>query len=321
MRILVTGITGFAGGHLTEALSSEADLQLFGLSRSGRWSQPWSHLTGRAVLLECDLVNSSAIEAILRHVRPQQIYHLAGYAHVGRSFGEVDAAWEGNLTALRSLYDAIVRWGETPRILYVGSGMIYGDPEKSGEALSEVCPLRPTSPYGASKAAADLMSYQYFHAHGLPIVRARPFNHIGPRQSPEFAVAHFAKQIAAISLGQRPSVLETGNLEPRRDVTDVRDMVRAYTALMEKGRPGEAYNIGKGETISMQEIVDQLIRFSRVTVEVRQRPDLVRARESPVVFADASKLRAEIGWRPIYSLEQTLTDTLNDWRSTLTSAS
>jgi GDP-4-dehydro-6-deoxy-D-mannose reductase len=197
--------------------------------------------------------------------------------------------------------------------------MIYGDPETSGEALNERCQLRPTSPYGASKGAADLMSYQYFHAYGMPIVRARPFNHVGPRQSPEFAVAHFAKQIAAISLGQQPPVLETGNLEPRRDVTDVRDMVRAYIALMDKGRPGEAYNIGKGETISMQEIVDQLIRLSQVSMEVRQRPDLVRARESPVVFANASKLQAETGWQPIYSLEQTLTDTLNDWRSTLAS--
>jgi len=164
------------------------------------------------------------------------------------------------------------------------------------------------------------MSYQYFHAYGLPIVRARPFNHIGPRQSPEFAVAHFAKQIAAISLGQQPPVMETGNLEPRRDVTDVRDMVRAYIALMAKGRPGEAYNIGKGETISMKQIVDQLIRLSQGSVEVRQRSDLVRARESPIVFADASKVRAETGWQPIYSLEQTLIDTLNDWRSTLSSS-
>src|SRR5262245_33727183 len=141
MRILVTGITGFAGGHLTEALSFEADLQIFGLSRTGRWTQPWNHLTGRAVLLECDLSNNAAVEGVLRYVRPQQIYHLAGYAHVGRSFGDVDAAWEGNLTASRSLYDAIVRLGEAPRILYVGSGMSYGDPEKAGEALSERCPL------------------------------------------------------------------------------------------------------------------------------------------------------------------------------------
>src|SRR5258708_868532 len=253
MRILVTGITGFAGGHLTEALSADADVQLFGLNRTGRWPSLWQHLTGRAVLLGCDLLDSSGVEAVLRHVRPDRIFHLAGYAHVGRSFREADEAWAGNLSVTRSLYDAVVRWGKSPRILFVGSGMIYGDPVKPDVGFTEDCLLRPTSPYGASKAAADLLSYQYFYSNGLPIVRARPFNHVGPRQSAEFAVAHFAKQMAAIALGKQPALLETGNLDPRRDVTDVRDMVRAYVALLDSGRPGEAYNIGKGETISMQE--------------------------------------------------------------------
>jgi GDP-4-dehydro-6-deoxy-D-mannose reductase len=321
MRILVTGITGFAGGHLAEALLSRPDVELFGLSRQTRWPSTWKHLAGRAVLLNCDVADNLAVESVLREIRPESIYHLAGYAHVGRSFQETEAAWTGNLIGTRSLYDAVLRWGAQPRILFVGSAMIYGDPERPGEAFDERCVLRPTSPYGSSKAAADLVSYQYYHAQGLPIVRARPFNHIGPAQSAEFAVAHFAKQVAAISLGLKPPILETGNLDPRRDVTDVRDMVRAYLALMEKGRPGEAYNIGIGHTVSMREILGILIKLAGVQAEIRQRSDLVRSQENAVVHANATKVHEETGWRPAYSLEQTLKDTLDYWHSLLASGS
>jgi GDP-4-dehydro-6-deoxy-D-mannose reductase len=317
MRILVTGITGFTGGHLAEALLGQAEVQLYGLCRRPVWPEEWKHLATRVPVLGCDLCDAAGTEAVLREVQPDQIYHLAGYAHAGRSFREADAAWVGNLTATRSLYDAVSRWGSRPRILYVGSGLIYGDVARPGQGLDESCVLHPLSPYATSKAAADLLSYQCARAPGLDIVRVRPFNHFGPRQSPQYAVAHFAAQIAAIERGQRPSVLETGNLAPLRDLTDVRDMVRAYLLLMKLGRTGEVYNAGSGKAHSMQEVVDRLLALARVRVEVRQQASLVRATDTAAVCADAGKLRRATGWVPVYPLEQTLADTLEYWRNSV----
>jgi GDP-4-dehydro-6-deoxy-D-mannose reductase len=315
MRNLVTGVTGFAGGHLTEALLARGE-EVVGVSRRAAWPAEWRHLAGMADFRSCDFA-AAAVEAVLHAVQPERIYHLAGYAQTGRSFQEPEAAWSGNLGATRALYEAVLRWGGQPRILFVGSGLVYGDADTPGQMFDENCLLRPTSPYAASKAAADLVSYEFARAPGLDIVRARPFNHIGPAQSSEFAVAHFCKQVAAITLGHAAPVLETGNLAPRRDLTDVRDVVRAYILLMERGRSGEAYNIGTGQTFAMQEVVDRLVGLSGVTVEVRQRPDLVRAADAAASRADAGKLRRETGWAPALSLEQTLRDTLEFWRMSL----
>jgi GDP-4-dehydro-6-deoxy-D-mannose reductase len=317
MRILVTGITGFAGGHLAEALLERGGAEVHGLSRGGDWPPAWGHLAGRVALHGCDLADRARLAAVVDAVRPDQVYHLAGYPHVGQSLREPDAAWSGNLAATRSLYEVLARWGGRPRVLFVGSGLIYGDPDTPEQAYHEGCPLRPTTPYSASKAAADLLSYQVTRAPGLAVVRARPFNHVGPRQSPQFALAHFAKQVAAVEQGRQPPVLETGNLTPRRDLTDVRDMVQAYLLLMERGRPGEAYNIGTGETHAMGEMLDRLLRLTPARIEVRQRGDLVRATETPAVRADAARLRRETGWAPRYTLDETLADMLASWRAAL----
>jgi GDP-4-dehydro-6-deoxy-D-mannose reductase len=316
MRILITGATGFAGSHLVEALLAGGAEQILGISRHAELPESWRR-DARIRLRSCDLADRAALETLLRDEQPEQIYHLAGYANTGRSFREPEAAWAGNLTATLNLYDAIVRWGDKIRVLFVGSGLIYGDPEDCDLAYDENCPLRPPNPYAASKAAADLASYQYTRSPGLDIVRARPFNHIGPRQSPQFAVANFARQVAVIMAGKQPPVLETGNLRPRRDLTDVRDMVRAYILLMAHGRSGEAYNIGAGNTYSMQEVVDRLIARAGVPIDVRPRADLVRSIETAAVRADSTKLRHETGWAPNYSLEQTLADTLAYWREHL----
>ncbi|HZT83577.1 MAG TPA: GDP-mannose 4,6-dehydratase [Gemmataceae bacterium] len=313
MRILVTGVTGFAGGHLAEALLGRGH-EVVGLCRRPEWPAAWAHLAGRVALHGGDLCDGARTEAVLRELRPEAVCHLAGYAHVGRSFREPEAAWAGNLTATLALYEAVRRGVGSPRILFVGSGLIYGEPDRPDAALTENCPLRPESPYAASKAAADLASYQYGRGFGLCIIRARPFNHIGPRQSPEFAVAHFAGQLAAVERGERPPVLETGNLSPRRDLTDVRDVAEAYALLLEKGRPGEAYNVGTGQAWSMREVLDRLLRLTGLRVEVRQAGGLVRATETAAIRADATRLRQETGWSPRYSLDQTLADTLDYWR-------
>jgi GDP-4-dehydro-6-deoxy-D-mannose reductase len=313
MRILVTGVTGFAGGHLAEALLTR-NMTVVGVGRTGTWPVSLHHLAQHVELRSCDLCNGGAIEALLREVRPDRICHLAGYARTGRSFDEPDAAWNGNLTTTRRLYEAVARWGCNPRVLFIGSGLIYGSNFGENLAPDELAPLRPGSPYAASKAAADLVSYQVYCAPGLDVVRARPFNHVGPRQDPEFAVAHFARQMVAIERGQQPPVLETGDLRPLRDLTDVRDTVSAYLLLLEKGRAGEAYNVASGQGYTMQTVLDRLLTLSGVSAEVRQRTELVRPTEQAAVRADASKLRRESGWEPRFTLDQTLSDTLDYWR-------
>jgi GDP-4-dehydro-6-deoxy-D-mannose reductase len=314
MRVLVTGISGFAGSHLAEALLAKGNVELFGTSRSARENLA---LREKIAVGTCDLTDSAACERLVREVRPEQIYHLAGYAHAGQSLHEHMQAWTGNLDATLNLYEAVLQWGGKLRILFVGSGLIYGDPEQPDTAQNESAVLKPVSPYASSKAAADLASYQYTRSAQLDIVRARPFNHIGPRQSTRYAIAHFAQQIAAIEQSHQEPVLATGNLSAQRDFTDVRDMVAAYILLMERGRTGEAYNIGTGTTHSMQSVLDLLLHSATCPIRIQQKDALLRSSESTIVRADASKVRGETGWRPRFSLEQTLSDTLEYWRSTL----
>ncbi len=313
MRILLTGVTGFAGSWLSEALLAQPGHELAGLSLTGRWPEFCRHLEGRVHLFLCDLCDGAGIERILRQVEPEQIYHLAGYPHNGRSFKEPDAAWQGNLTATRTLFDAVRRWGGKPRILAVSSGLIYGEPREASAILHEDSPLRPSSPYSVSKAAMDLLGYQVSIGDELDIVRARPFNHLGPRQSPDFAVPSFARQLVEIIRGSKPAVLETGDLSAARDLTDVRDVASAYMLLMKHGRRGEAYNVASGTSRSMRAVLDELVRLAGVEVQIRVREDLLRPAEPLRMNVSVDKLRAETGWQPSFSLEQTLRDILAFW--------
>jgi GDP-4-dehydro-6-deoxy-D-mannose reductase len=300
MRILVTGVTGFAGGHLAEALLAQGGHRLVGVARRPVWPDPWRHLAAQVELHPCDVCAGDDLEKILHAVQPEWIFHLAGYPYVGRSFHEPEVAWQGTLTGTRSLYEAVTRWGGRPRILFVGSGLIYGESATNADGCTETDLLLPDNPYAASKA--------------LDIVRARPFTHIGPHQSPQFAVASFARQLVAIERGRQAAVLETGNLQPCRDLTDVRDVVAAYVLLMERGRTGEAYNVGSGQSYAMQTVLERLIALAGVAVEVRQKANLLRATDAAIVRANAGKLRRETGWSPRFDLDQTLSDILAYWR-------
>jgi len=303
MRIFITGASGFVGRHLVAGLLERGHADLHSLSRQRVLMNGVTQHVG-------DMLNRPLLEAVLDQVRPTQIYHLAGYAHAGRSFAESDAAWACNLDATRLLYDTLERLGQRPRILFVGSGLVYGD----GERFDESSPMSPASPYAASKAAADLLSYQVTRRPGLDVVRVRPFNHTGPGQMPDYAVPAFARQIATIERGLQAPIVETGDLSSQRDLTDVRDMVDIYCRLMEDGRTGEAYNAATGVTHSMSSVLDMLVRQSRVAVEVRSKKDMSRQGDTAVTRADISKLQMATGWQPRYSLEMTLSDTLEYWR-------
>jgi GDP-4-dehydro-6-deoxy-D-mannose reductase len=314
MRVLITGVTGFVGGHLAEALRAEGGHQLFGLSRRAVWASEWRHLAGEVDLRAADLHDGPDVERILRETRPDWLFHLAGYANTGRSFLEPDRCWADNLDATRALYAAIHRSGSKPRVLFASTGLVYGDPDQPGQACDESTTLKPASPYAASKAAADVLSYQVTRSPGLDVIRVRMFNQIGPGQPADYAVANFARQIAAIEAGQQPPVIDTGDLSAERDVTDVRDMVRAFVLLMRHGLTGAAYNAGRGQTYRIQDLLQRLLKLARVAVDVRQKSD-GRQGDTTVVRADPRKLQAATGWAPVYDLDQTLADVLEYWRA------
>lgn len=313
MRILITGKSGFVGGHLADALAAWRPVELHGFGRgAGQIANPLPN----SVAIQthsADLLNRDQVSRLLAGIQPNWIAHLAGYAHAGRSFQEPDAAWTGNLEATRSLYEAIRMWGGSPRILFVSTGLVYGDAEAGADACTESAPLRPASPYAASKAAADLASFQLSRTPGLDIVRVRPHNHIGPRQAPDYAIARFASQIAAIELGRQPPILETGDLDARRDLTDVRDMVRAHIRLLEVGVKGEAYNASSGREVRIGDALELLLKQARVPIQVKRRID-DRPAEPRICRLDSTKLARETGWRPLIPFEQTLRDTLEYWR-------
>lgn len=314
MRILITGATGFVGGHLVERLLREGGHELHGLARGIKWPDSLHHLAGSIALHSVDINDGNAIVDVLRSLRPEWIFHLAGYANTGMSFREPLKAWQSNWGGTFQLYDAIARWGGKPRTLFASTGLVYGNSAGGGQACSENDPLYPASPYASSKAAADLLSFQVTCHPGLDVVRARCFNQFGPRQSADYATANFARQIAAIEKGTQSPLLETGDLSGQRDLTDVRDMVSALIAIMRDGQTGEVYNAGTGMALVMRTVLDQMRSMARVRIEVRERLDAHRKQDTSVSRADIRKLQAATGWRPEYSLEQTLADLLHFWR-------
>jgi GDP-4-dehydro-6-deoxy-D-mannose reductase len=306
MKVLITGVNGFIGSHLVEHLHTHSEYQLIGVTRS---LATVPYVTTHAA----ELTDANAMNTLLATVRPDWVFHLAGYANTGKSFDEPLPCWQTNLDGTRILYDAIIQANLRPRILFVSTGLIYGDP--IGDMLcDETSELRPASPYAASKAAADLLSYQYTRRPNLDIVRVRLFNQIGPRQSPDYAIANFARQIAAVEAG-RQAFIETGNLSAQRDLTDVRDIVVAFRQLMEHGQTGEAYNAGRGQTWTIQDVLDRLVRLAKVPIDVRQKPNTTRHADTAVTRVNALKLMQRTGWRPTRTLDETLVDTLNYWRS------
>jgi GDP-4-dehydro-6-deoxy-D-mannose reductase len=313
MRVLITGVSGFAGRHLAELLSRQPELELHGLVRSqNNFSLPANTRVHRA-----DLLDEPALRSVLWLVQPQQIYHLAGYANPAGSFREARQAWQANLTATLNLYDSCLsELSEKPRILFVSSGAVYAELQQ-GQMVTEDSPLGPRSPYAASKAAADLASYQYWIASQLPIIRIRPFNQVGPGQSPHFALGRFAEQLVRMEQGEQPPVIRVGNLEAERDFTDVRDMVRAYSLLMAKGYPGEVYIAAAGESRPMRWYLEQLLKSTKVDVRVETDATLFRPKETQNLRVNSQKLHKLTGWSLQIPISQTLDDLLNSYREAL----
>ncbi|MSR31975.1 MAG: NAD-dependent epimerase/dehydratase family protein [Gemmataceae bacterium] len=314
MVVVITGITGFAGSFLAELLAREKGVEIHGLSRTGTWPASFPPIPQIKLHKTC-WDNPCQVKETLRGIGPSQVYHLAGYSQTWKSHQEVAVTWTGNLQTTLALLEAIRESGLKPRILVAGSGLIYGPATQARDLKDEESPFFPDSPYAASKAAVDWLALQFGKSVGLEIVRARPFNHIGPRQGTDFAIASFSAKIACIEAGLMPPLLQTGPLNSPRDLTDVRDMARAYALLMQKGVSGQAYNIATGKPVVMREALEKLLEMSeRRDIRVEEKASMSGKEEKGIAFAGVEKLRQATGWQPEISLEQTLRDTLAYWR-------
>lgn len=312
MRILITGVGGFVGRHLAQHLSDT----LPGVELHGAMIGPLPVPAVPDVACHVvDLRDPDAISALVTSIRPDRIFHLAAQAAVRQSF---DSPWdtlENNIRAQLNLILACLKCETAPRMLIISSGEVYGTDQPPDVPTPENAPMRPSSPYSVSKVTQDMLGLQYFLSHNLPIMRARPFNHFGPGQNLGFVAPDFATQIARIEAGLQEPVMRVGSLRDERDFTDVRDIVRAYGLIMERGIPGEAYNVASGATHSIRKLLDTLLGFSQVQIEVRVETSLLRPRPVSKTWGDASRLRAVTGWEPLIPFEQTLLDVLNDWRA------
>ncbi len=312
MRVLVTGVSGFVGGHLVDFLATqEPALEVFGIARGSGEA-----LRGRAVtVLSADLVDATATDAVIEEVRPDRIVHLAGQSSVHRSWEDPAGTLRANVHGLLSILEALRRRSLTPRILVVGSAEEYGAVQIEKLPAGEKTPLQPSSPYAVSKVAQAFLARQYFLSHGIPVICTRTFHHTGPGRGEVFAESSFARQIAEIEAGRQAPTLSVGNLDAVRDFTDVRDVVRAYWLLLEKGRAGETYNVCSGRGIAIGDVLQELLDVSGRAIEVRRDPDRMRPSDIPAIIGDPRKLGKATGWTPEIPLRQTLADLLDHWRA------
>jgi len=303
--VLVTGASGFAGGHLVQHLASTRDV--VGWSRSA----PPGELAGLARWERVNLLDRAQVRSAISALRPSQVYHCAGVPHVAESWRDTTRGLEGNVLATEHLFDALRRAGLRCRVLVPGSSMVYAS---ASEPVTEDHPLAPASPYALSKLAQEELARRALYEDGLDIVITRSFNHTGPRQTTAFAAPSMARQIALIEAGTIEPVIKVGNLEARRDLTDVRDVVRAYAALMASGIAGTVYNVASGTARSIRSLLDALVERSRVPVRIESDPARMRPNDLPFLAGDFSRLAQATGWRPSISFDQMLDDLMAYWR-------
>jgi len=309
VRALITGVGGFVGRHLRQHLEEQGDR----VSGLGRPADSGDMAAMR--LFAADLSDRAAVERIVREVEPEAVYHLAAQSSPAESLSDPWATIGNNLLAQINLFEALLAANLRPRVLVIGSSDEYGRVDPADVPTHEGVALRPLTPYAVSKVGQDVMGFQYFAQHGLPVVRVRPFNHTGPGHDARFVIPSLARQLAQIELGEREPILNVGNLNVERDFTDARDMVRAYRLAVVAGVPGDVYNLGRGHSVRISDMVDELISLCRVPVQTRVDPALLRPTDIPRQEADTRKFTALTGWQPLIPWHTTLSDTLDYWRS------
>jgi GDP-4-dehydro-6-deoxy-D-mannose reductase len=312
VKVLITGIAGFAGSHLAE-LALREGAEVVGTVLPGASTDTLAAVQKDLVTVACDLTEPGAAAAVLRAVRPDRVFHLAGASVVGTSWALRADVLRTNLEATYQLCEGLRR--HPVPCLLVSSGEVYGVVPESEQPISEARRWAPGSPYALSKASQELYAGYYARSEGLPLVIVRAFNHVGPRQGLGFVWSDVARQIAEIEKGRGPAVLEVGTTTTRRDFTDVRDMVRAYWLLLARGDSGRTYNAASGKATSIQELIESFLARATRPIEVRQVAQRVRPIDVPLLVGDASRLRELTGWTPEIPLQQSIEDVLDDWRS------
>ncbi len=344
MRVLITGITGMAGSHLAEYCLRLRGVEVFG---TYRWRSRFDNLADlqrdgrlnfvagggnfvevdrlraavdaqmdpeKANMLVADIADASSMRRLVAAVRPERIFHLAALSFVPGSWNAPAETFNVNVVGQVNLFEAVCEAGLDPLVHVAGSSEEYGLVHEDEVPMKETNPFRPLSPYAVSKVAQELLAWQYHRSHGLKAVVTRGFNHTGPRRGEIFVTSTFAKQIAEIEKGLRAPVVEVGDLSSKRDWTDVRDTVRGYWLALEKGQPGEVYNVGSGICRTGGEMLEVLLSLTRRRIEVRQDVSRLRPSDVKILWADTSKFRSQTGWEPAIPFEQTMRDLLDYWR-------
>jgi len=292
--VLVTGARGFAGSHLVEYLR-----------KSGHAVTAW----GRQ---EVDLLDRNAVLSAIAELKPHVVYHCAGVAHVGESFKNIGDTLAANVLGTHHLLESLRNAGVTARVLITGSSLVY---RQSDRALTEDDPIGPATPYALSKLAQEMLGRRGMEEDGQQVLFSRSFNHTGPGQDASFAAPSFARQIAQIEQRRMPPEIAVGNLDAARDLHDVRDTVRAYVAIAERGAPGRIYNVCAGKTYRIRDVLDRLVAMSRVPVVVKVDSTRYRPSDNPVLLGDRTRIMRELGWQPEIPFDQTLADLLDFWRN------
>ena len=293
---MITGSSGFVGRHLTDFLAAKKGVKVFGIhARDG------------------DVRDAKKVLGLLRKIRPDRIFHLAAQPSVPLSWKDPKQTFQVNLIGTLNLLEAARRLGLRPQIQIAGSSEMYGSAPRD-HRIRETDLLQPMNPYAVSKASQDILAGQYHASLGFEIIRTRAFNHIGPGQSENFVVSNFAKQVASIEAGRQSPVIRVGHLESVRDFTDVRDVVRAYWLALEKGDPGQAYNVCSGVGRKIRQIVDFYLAQSRVKIKFQKDTSRLRLSEVSRIVGNPEKFMKKTGWKPLIPFETTLRDILDDWR-------
>lgn len=315
MRALVTGAAGFVGRHLVRHLSGRgvevAALVPPGEGRDGLFP---ADIVAPDAIVECDLLDHARIDDAVVGTEPDAIFHLAAFSNPQGSLAQARQTLETNVLGTENILRAAHATGRSPRVLLVGSAQQYGDVAESEQPIREERAQKPLTPYAVSKAAQELLGQRYFLALDLPVLWTRSFNHTGPGQSEAYVCSSFAKQVADVENERAEPRILVGNLAARRDFTDVRDVAAAYTAIVERGTPGRAYNVASGEAVSIAHVLETLVSMSDVEIEVKVDPERHHQIDAPLIVGDVTRLRTDCGWERELSLERTLNDLLDDWR-------
>jgi GDP-4-dehydro-6-deoxy-D-mannose reductase len=313
MSTLVTGAAGFAGSHLLDLLvrtDAKEPHQIVAWHRPGEGRDPGPTYDGEVRWTAVHVLDRAGVRNAIEQVRPSVVYHCAGAAHVGQAWDRNEMTFATNVRGTDNVLDALARLDQPVCLLIPSSALVYAAADRP---LREDDPLVPSSPYGLSKLAQEMLARH--SGKRVTVTLARAFNHIGPRQDPHFAASGFARRIADIERGRWEPAIHVGNLEARRDLTDVRDTIRAYKMILDHGSHGEPFNVCSGTAISIRDLLDKLIARARVPVRVEVDPARYRPNDTPVIIGDASRIRTTLGWTPQFDLDRTLDNILEYWRN------